>query len=75
MTEVLNQGIRYLASGGTLEEYMRQTDLSGLSPAEQEELHGLLHTARYLLEVGRSPIPAPRAKAANRARLLTQAVQ
>ena len=75
VTGLLNKGIRCLAGGGTVEEYMRQTDLSGLSHAEQEELLKLLHTARHLFQLGQAPIPVPRAKATNRARFLGLAVQ
>jgi len=75
LTRLLSKGVDYLADGNTLEEYMGQVDITSLSSAEQEELYDLLDTSASLLQLRRIAIPPPRAKAANRARFLSEVVR
>lgn len=72
---LLSQGIGHLKSGGNVEAFMNSVDAASLSAAEHEELSSLLHLSASLFVLGEEPIPAPRAKAANRARFLTEAVR
>lgn len=75
LTGLLSKGIDHLAEGRTVEEYMGQVDTTSLSNAEREELHELLDTSASLLPLRQLAVPPTRSKAANRARLLSEAVR
>ncbi|MGQ9494427.1 MAG: DUF5667 domain-containing protein [Anaerolineae bacterium] len=74
-TQALHKGIDYLLAGGNVEEYMEQADVRRLSSSSREELLALLGLVTVLLQLRQMPIPAPQAKAANRARFLGEAVR
>nr|MBC7245598.1 hypothetical protein [Chloroflexota bacterium] len=73
--KVLHKGIDHLLAGGTVEEYLGQAEVSRLPASSREELLSLLGLATVLLQLRQVPIPAPQAKAANRARFLGEAVR
>jgi hypothetical protein len=75
LAAVLSRGIERLAQGQTIEQYMGHVDARNLSPQERQELHELLELSARLLPLREVAIPAAPARAANRARFLSQAVQ
>ncbi len=75
ITRLLSKGISHLADGGTVDEYTRQQDVSRLPDTEREELWALLNTGADLLRLQELVVPAPTAKAINRAHFLSEVVQ
>ncbi|UCC77500.1 MAG: hypothetical protein JSW37_03835 [Anaerolineales bacterium] len=75
LERLLSRGIAFLADGKAIEHYMGQEDVQGLPSAEQQELRELLNLSAGLLRLRQVAVPAPKARAANRARFLGEAVQ
>jgi hypothetical protein len=75
LAAVLSRGIERLAQGQTIEQYMGHVDARTLSPPQQQELRELLELSARLLPLRDAAIPAATARAANRARFLSQAIQ
>lgn len=75
VAKLLRKGIDHLGDGGTVEEYMAQVDSEHLTDAERDELRELLLQSSTLFELGQLAVPAPKEKAANRARFLGAVAQ
>ncbi len=75
LERLLSRGIAFLADGNDIEHYMGREDVQALPSAEQQELRDLLDTSAGLLRLRQVAVPTPKARAANRARFLSEAVQ
>jgi hypothetical protein len=75
LAAVLSRGIERLAQGQTVDEYLGHVDARTLPQRERRELQALLALSARLLSLRHAPIPTPMARAANRARFLSKAVQ
>lgn len=73
MTALLKEGIAHLLAGGDVEQFLARTE--HLPPDARHELRDLLDTAAVLLQVRQLGVPPPQAKAAHRARFLSEAVR